>query len=177
MPGYMVAWNLRYNEEAGKVKFCRSAFHLNCLLWHAASLPICFSVRASQVSLVVKNPPASAGDVRDVGSVPGSGRSPGGGNSSPLLYSCLENPRHRGAWWATVCEVTKNRIWLKQLLGIIWGFFWTPEVLLENGFSLWLSLHLCLDFCPEITRIHTKQFQLYVLPFSGVFLPVLSSSQ
>ena len=49
--------------------------------------------RASQVVLVVKNPPASAGDVRDVGSIPGSGRSPGEGNHNPPQYSCLENPK------------------------------------------------------------------------------------
>ena len=47
---------------------------------------------ASQVALVVKNLPASAGDIRDAGSVPGSGRCPGGGHGNPLKYSCLENP-------------------------------------------------------------------------------------
>ena len=46
---------------------------------------------ASQMALVVKNPPANAGDVRDVSSIPGSGRSPGGGRGNPLQYSCLEN--------------------------------------------------------------------------------------
>ena len=51
---------------------------------------------------VVKNPPASAGDTKDVGSIPGSGRSPEKGNSSPLQYSCLGNPIDRGAWQATV---------------------------------------------------------------------------
>ena len=53
---------------------------------------------ASQVTLVVKKPPASAEDVRDVGSIPGSGRSPGGEHGNPLQYSCLENPMDRGAW-------------------------------------------------------------------------------
>ena len=51
----------------------------------------------SQVATVVKNPPANAGDGRDVGSIPGSGRSPGEGNGNPLQYSCLENSRERGA--------------------------------------------------------------------------------
>ena len=55
---------------------------------------------ASQVVLVLKNLPASAGDIRDVGLIPGSGRSPGGGNGNPLQYSCLENSMDRGAWWA-----------------------------------------------------------------------------
>ena len=54
------------------------------------------------MALVVKNPLANAGDVRDTGSIPGSGRSLEGGPSNPLQYSCLENPMDRGAWWATV---------------------------------------------------------------------------
>ena len=49
-----------------------------------------------------KNPPANAGDIRDVGSIPGSGSSPGGGHGNPLQYSCLENLMDRGAWRATV---------------------------------------------------------------------------
>ena len=54
--------------------------------------------RASQVVLVVKKAPANAGDIRDTGSIPGLGRSPGGGDGNPLQYSCLENPTDRGAW-------------------------------------------------------------------------------
>ena len=53
---------------------------------------------ASQVALVVKNPPANPGDVRDAGSIPGWGRSPGGGQGNPLQYSYLENPMDGGAW-------------------------------------------------------------------------------
>ena len=49
-----------------------------------------------------KNPPANAGDIRDVGSIPGSGSSPGGGHGNPLHYSCLENLMDRGAWRAMV---------------------------------------------------------------------------
>ena len=63
---------------------------------------------ASQVALVVKNPSANAGDIRDVGSIPGWGRCPGGGHGSPLQSSCLENPMDRGAWWATVHEFAKS---------------------------------------------------------------------
>ena len=59
--------------------------------------------------LEVNNPPASAGDVRDVGSIPGSGRSPGEGSGNPLQYSCLENPMDRGAWGAIVHRAAKNR--------------------------------------------------------------------
>ena len=71
-------------------------------------------VSNNQVALVVKNLPANEGDIRDVGSIPGSGRSPGKGNGNPLQYSCLENPMDRGAWWATVHGVTKNRFRLSD---------------------------------------------------------------
>ena len=64
----------------------------------------------SQMMLVVKNRPANAGDVRCAGSIPGSGKSPGVGNSNPLQYSWLENPMDRGAWRATVHEVSKSWI-------------------------------------------------------------------
>ena len=64
---------------------------------------------ASQAALVVKNLPASAGDVRDTGSILGLGRSPQGGHSNLLQYSCLENPMDRGTWWATVHGVAKSR--------------------------------------------------------------------
>ena len=57
---------------------------------------------------MVKNPPASVGDARDVGLIPGLGRSPGGENDNLLQYSCLENSMDRGAWRATVHWVTKS---------------------------------------------------------------------
>ena len=60
------------------------------------------------MALVVKNPTASAGDVRDSGLIPGLGRSPGRGHGNPLQYSCLENPMDRGAWSDTVHEVTES---------------------------------------------------------------------
>ena len=56
---------------------------------------------------MVKNSPANAGDVRDAGLIPGSGRSPGGGHGNPLQYSCLENPMDRGAWWAMAHRVQR----------------------------------------------------------------------
>ena len=84
---------------------------------------------------MVKDPPASAGDLRDVGSIFGSGRSLGGGNGKPFQYSCLENPMDRGAWWITAHRVaesdmtevthqtwahkgkgTRNRIWSSHTL-------------------------------------------------------------
>ena len=74
--------------------------------WHMA--------HASQVALVVKNLPASAGGLCAVGSIPGSGRSPGGRHGNPLQYSCLENPKDRGARGATVHRVTNSWTRLKR---------------------------------------------------------------
>ena len=65
--------------------------------------------------LVVKNPSASAGDIKDTGSIPDSGRPPGGGHGNPLQCSCLENFMNRGAGGAAVLKVAQNRTLLKQL--------------------------------------------------------------
>ena len=65
--------------------------------------------------LVVKNLPSNAGDMRDVGLIPGLGRSPGGGHGNPLQYFCLENPMDRAAWWATVHGAAKSGTQLKLL--------------------------------------------------------------
>ena len=64
---------------------------------------------------MVKNLTANAGDIRVMGLIPGSGRSPGGVHDNPLQYFCLENPMDRGAWWATVHKVAKSRTQLKRL--------------------------------------------------------------
>ena len=64
--------------------------------------------------LVVKNLPANAGEMRDMGSIPGLGRFPGGGHGNPLQYSCLENPIDRGPWQATAHRVTNSQTQLKQ---------------------------------------------------------------
>ena len=63
---------------------------------------------------MVNNLPASAGDTRDVSSIPGLGRSPGERNGNPLQYSCLENLMDRGAWWATVHGATKSQTQLSD---------------------------------------------------------------
>ena len=60
------------------------------------------------MALVVKNPPANVGDVKDKGSIPGLGRSPGGGNGNPFQCSYLENSMDRGAWQATVHSIAQN---------------------------------------------------------------------
>ena len=64
---------------------------------------------------MVKNPSADAGDIRDTGSIPESGRSAGGGHGNPFQYACLEGSMDRGAWWATVHGVAKSWTRLKQL--------------------------------------------------------------
>ena len=73
------------------------------------------SIPASQVALVVKNLSANAEDIRNVGLIPGLGRSPGEGNGNALQYSFLENPMGREAWKATVHRVAKSQTELKQL--------------------------------------------------------------
>ena len=65
--------------------------------------------------LVVKNTTANAGDIRDAGSIPRSGRSLGGEHGNPLQYSCLENPMDRGVWWVIVRRVAKSQTRLKWL--------------------------------------------------------------
>ena len=72
-------------------------------------------LRTSQAALAVKNLPANAGEVRDLRSIPGLGRSPGGGHGNPLQYSCLENPWDKGAWQATVYRAAQSWTRLKQL--------------------------------------------------------------
>ena len=59
--------------------------------------------------LIIKNPSANAGDIKDTGLIPGLGRSPGGGHGNPLQYLCLENPMDRGAWRAIAHRVAKNQ--------------------------------------------------------------------
>ena len=89
------------------------------------------SLGAAEAALAVKNPPANAGDAREVGSIPGSGRSPGVGYGNPLLYSCPDNPIDRGGWRATVCRVAKSQTRLKQfsmhVLSLQWQ--WAPDFL------------------------------------------------
>ena len=96
-----------------------------------------FFNKASQVALVVKNTSANAAGVRNVGSLPGLGRSHGGGHGNPLWYSCLENPMDRGAWQATVPRVTKS---------------WTQ--------LRWLRVHACSS---SITEEHLRNSQICAL--------------
>ena len=99
--------------------------------------------QASQLVLVLKNPPASAGDIKDMGVILGLGRSLGGGHGNPLQYSCLENPMDRGAWWATIHRVTKSQTQLK-----------------------WLSTHACTRADVQIQRKTGKENKISGIHFS-----------
>ena len=91
------------------------------------------TIWASQLALVVKKLPTNAGDVRDTGLIPGSGRSPGGGCCNPLQYSCQENPMDGGTWQATVDRVTKSQTWMKWI---------SMQILLYiTGVSTQLNVH------------------------------------
>ena len=103
------------------------------------------------MAVVVKNPPTNAGDTRDMGSIPGSGRSPGGGHGNLPQYSCLENPMDRGAWRAIVHRVIKSQTRLK-----------------------WLSTHTCIMTPYFCTGIHSTRIWR-VLP-SCVSPSVMSDS-
>ena len=83
-----------------------------CLVW---TFTFIHTYTYFQVALVVKNLPASAGDLRDTGLSPGLGKAPGEGHGNPLQYSCLESPVDRGAWCATVHRVAKSWTRLKWL--------------------------------------------------------------
>ena len=87
----------------------------SCLIFWSLNWVKVWYKGASQVTLVVKNWPANAGDIRDVALSPGSERSPGGGYGNSLHYSCLENPMNRKAWWATALWVAKSWAQLNQL--------------------------------------------------------------
>ena len=82
----------------------------------AVFLKLIYSIpTSSQVALVIKNLPANVADIRDMGLIPGLGKSPGEGNGNPLQYSCLENPMDRGAWRATVHSIIWSQTQLKRL--------------------------------------------------------------
>ena len=86
-----------------------------CARGEEPDLDFCSRSLTSQVVLVVKNSPTKAGDIRDMGLIPRSGRCPGGSHGNPFQYPCLENPMERGVWQTTVHRVTKSQTGLKQL--------------------------------------------------------------
>ena len=101
----ILAWRIPWTEEPGGLQFIGS---------QAATDQLTPSLWASEVVRVVKNPPAYAGDIRDAGCIPGSGRCPGGGQATHSSVSCLANPMDRGVWWATVHGVAKSQTWVSM---------------------------------------------------------------
>ena len=103
-------------------------------------------LQASHETLLVKNPPTSAGNLRDTGSVSGSGRCPGGGHGDPLQYSCLENPMDRGVWqvmvhgvmesdtteYAHTCVYAFNQFDLLHQFGVILTYHFTSFIFSAN---------------------------------------------
>ena len=99
-------WRIPWTEEPSRLQSIGSQrVGDNWMTEHTAYMLLLLG--ASQAALVVKNLPAYAGDVRDVWWIPGSRRSPGGGNGNPLQYFCLENPMDKGSWRATVIGVPR----------------------------------------------------------------------
>ena len=118
---------------------------------------------------VVKNLPAIAGDIRGVDSIPGSGRSPGGGHRNPLQFSCLENPIDRGAWRAMVHGFTKSQTWLKPL---------STHTTHTHRHACAHSVYCTCFFCSEAKIFADKSVNLFFSPFRCGFCwgPCLSQS-
>ena len=113
--------------------------HLTQSLFYNKVLTVSCNV-LSQVALVVKNPPIIAGDT---GSIPRSGRSPGGGHGNPLQYSCIENPMDRGTWQTAVPGVAKSWTRLKQLSTshvMYWTLYWKWKAEWLSGYRVVVSV-------------------------------------
>ena len=98
---------IRFHHNVLSLRIIKSG---SSIFFNVIVVPLGFSGGASG-----KEPPASAGDTRDLGLITGLGRPPGGGNGNPLQYSCLQNPMDTGAWQATVQRVTKSQTQLKAI--------------------------------------------------------------
>ena len=132
------------------------------------------------MALVVKNLPVNEGDIRDSGSIPRSGRSPGGGHGNPLQYFCLENLMDRGAWQATVDGVTRvghdlatkpPTTCMKCSLG---SLYWRDLIFFILLFSS-ISFHWSLRkaFLSLLAILWHSAFKWYIFPFSLLFTSLL----
>ena len=150
-----------YRKGAKKVK--PKSSHSKEKMFFLFSLLLLFLLHPYEtMALVVKNLPANAGDVKAVGSIPGSGRSPGGGHCNPLQH-CLGNPMARGAWRTTVHRVTNRRTWLKWLsthktVHVSWTYC-------ENHFTIYVNqtIMLCTlksDCCAHSWVIYVNYFSI-----------------
>ena len=109
--------------------------------------------------LVNKETACNAGDKGDTGFIPGLGRSPGGGNGNPLQYSCLDNPKDRGSWWATVQRVSRSPNWatkqplsLRRLQGFISHSQYTSCGLTVTSYWLHYNLVCLWDTACLVTK-------------------------
>ena len=134
--------------------------------------------RASQVLLVVKNLPANAGDIRDIGLIPRWRRFSGGGHGNLLQYFCWENPVDKGAWWAAVHRVAKSRTWLKWLsththpwkrkkVNSIYLWEVKSYFLPSFCFILWVIYMISIYFSMEAVVYLKKKTQKQVFHFSS----------
>ena len=105
----------------------------------------CAPIWDSQVALAVKQLPANAGDVRNVGLIPGSGRSSGGGHGKPLQYSYLESPMGREDWQAIIHRGTKSCTWLKQLSMHVCASTYVFYMYLHHLYILY-DLYVCVIY-------------------------------
>ena len=131
-----------------------------------------------QGALVVKNTFANVGDAGDQGSIPGSGRSPGGRHSNPLQYSCLENPLDRGALWATVHGVAESWTWLKWLNIHAYKELQFPKFLCPWDFlgkNTLVGCHFFLQgiFSTEESNLSLLNWQVASLPLNHQESPIL----
>ena len=114
------------------------------------------------MALVVKNLPANAGNIRDVGFIPRSGRYSGSGHINLLQHSCLENPMERGAWGVTVHRASRNQTWLNRLSAlacmsnnIVYHFYYylksMSEFLIISNTRYWIKFLLfpCVIYCDD----------------------------
>ena len=126
--------------------------------------------------LVVKNPPGSAGDAGDTDSIPGSGGSPGGGNSKPLQCCCLENPMDRRAWQALVHEVTKSSIRLSNSANVQFEKMYCCSVA-KSCLTLWDPMDCStpgfpiLHYLPEYAQTHFRWVSEAIQPSHPLWTP------
>ena len=105
-------WTLPYKTRLSHPNLSTSCPLCLCFTPYHFSLP-------NMLALVVKNPPANSGDIRDLCFIPVLEISPEGGDSNPLQYFCLKNPKGRGAWWATIHRIAEDQTWLRWLSTIL----------------------------------------------------------
>ena len=123
---------------------------------------------------MVKNPAANEGDVRDAGSIPGWGRSPGGGHGNPLQYSCLENPMDRGAWQATVHKVAQS--WTQHTCMHTHRHIFGSLVLCMSGVVLSLTLILVLGSSVPFSTVSLQKKKKKSPPLLNNFIRLYLSS-